>query len=217
MGIQPILYTDCATWAPPLSWIMFHNLDASHISMTLQYIGVCFWRFIHVLQQPNPPSNWFQLVMLEVVGLPCPHKGQFLYHSFSMSLRGCWPHVVPVAWWWGCPTSQMRSCGVPLWHKWSQSRSYNTCRATTYFWSEHLSPKFIILESCHMLGGRIPVPHYPLAMSPVEFQKSWKRHKPFSPHCWYVYFLPTRSFLTGHAGWDWGLATPVWCTTHAEG
>ena len=32
-----------------------------------------------------------------VVGLPCSHKGQFLYHSFSMSLRGCWPHVVPIA------------------------------------------------------------------------------------------------------------------------
>ena len=47
---------------------MSHNLDASHISMTLQYIGVRFRRFIHVLQQPNPPSNWFQLVMLEVVG-----------------------------------------------------------------------------------------------------------------------------------------------------
>ena len=130
--------------APPLSWIMSHNLDASHISMTLQYIGVHFRRFIHVLQQSNPPSNWFQLVMPEVVGPPCPHKGQFLYHSFSMSLRGCWPHVVPIAWWWGCPTLQMRSCGVPPWHKWSQSRSYDTCRATTYFWSEHPSPKFVI-------------------------------------------------------------------------
>ena len=67
-----------------------------------------------------------------------------------------------------------------------------------------------------MLGGRIPVPHCPLAMSPVEFWKSWKRHKPFSPHCRYVYFLPTGSFLTGHAGWDQGLATPVQCTMHAE-
>ena len=67
----------------------------------------------------------------------------------------------------------------------------------------------VIPESCHMLGGRVLVPHCPLAMSPIKFQKSWKRHKPFSPHCQYVYFLPTRSDVSSPVMQDGTEALPL--------
>ena len=60
-----------------------------------------------------------------------------------------------------------------------------------------------------MLGGRVLVPHCPLAMSPVEFRKSWKRHKPFSPHCQYVYFPPTRSDVSSPVMQDGTEALPL--------
>jgi len=81
---------------PHLPAIMSNTLDAHNISLPLQYIGVRFRRFTYVLQQPNPPSNWFENVMTEIVRSPDSHGNQFIYYTFSAFLSDCSLHAVPM-------------------------------------------------------------------------------------------------------------------------
>jgi len=81
---------------PHLPAIMSNTLDAHNISLALQYIGVWFRRFTYVLQQPNPPSNWFENVMMEIVRSPDSHGNQLIYYAFSTFLSDCSLHAVPM-------------------------------------------------------------------------------------------------------------------------